>query len=189
MDFLEELYMAYRLKDVDRMGLVGKRHESAAEHTYSSIVLAEYFLKKHPELDEIRVIRMILYHDFGEIHTGDTFILDHEKRAKKIEMEDGAMKTLEKQLPKEIAGDMKKAWKEYKENSTREAKFARAIDALDPIVHVIEQPEEWRKHGFTEKKLREYKEPPLKEFPELMKFFNEMVKLLKEKKVIPEEVK
>jgi len=187
MSLLEEIYTIYKLKEVERVGLVGARHESTAEHTYSSIALAEYFLKKHPKLNELRVIKMLLYHDFGEIHTGDTFILDDQKRVDKIEREDTAMKDLEKELPKEVAADMKSAWKEYKENTTAEAKFAKAIDALDPIIHVIHQPEEWIKYGFTEKKLRAYKEPYMKEFPILLKFFNEMIEELKKKKIIPQE--
>jgi len=187
MDFLDKLYTIYELKEVERTGLVKERHESTAEHTYSSIALAEYFLKKHPKLDELRVIKLILYHDFAEIHAGDTFILDDKKRENKIEKEDAAMKTLKKELPKETAAEMKTVWKEYKENKTDEAKFARAMDALDPIVHVIHQPEEWKKYGFTEKKLRAYKEPYVKDFPVLLKFFNEMIEELKKRKVIPQE--
>jgi len=189
MTLLEQLFIFYKLKKVERVGLVNGRHETTAEHTFSSIALAEYFLKKIQSLDELKVIKILLYHDYGEIHTGDTFILDDKKRTDKIEREDAAMKTLEKELPKEIVSDMKNAWKEYKENKTREAKFCRAIDALDPIIHVIEQPEEWKKYGFTEKKLRAYKEPHMKEFPELLKFFNEMIEELKKKKIIPEEAK
>ena len=187
MHEIDKLFTAYKLKEVKRTGLVGKRQETTAEHTYSSILLAEYFLKKIKGLDEIKVIRMILYHDFSEIKIGDTFILDKEKRQMKEKQENEAMKTLENELPGEISSDMKIAWKEYSEGKTREAKFCKAIDSLDPIIQGISRPGEWKRHGFTEKKLREYKEPSLKEFPELMKFFNEMITELKKRNVIPKE--
>jgi putative hydrolase of HD superfamily len=187
MDFLEKLYVPYKLKDVDRSGLVRDRHESVAEHTYSSLVIARYFLKKHPRLDRERVLKMILYHDFGEIITGDTFILDGEGRKTKLEREDLAVKKLGARLPKEIRDDLQAAWKEYMAGKTMEAKFCLAIDALDPIINVMHRPGEWKKYGFTEKKLRETKQHYFEDFPVLMRFFNRMVGSLKKKKVIPKD--
>jgi len=183
----DKLYTFYKLKEVKRTSKVKDRPESTAEHTYSCIMLAQYFIKKYPKLNEKKIIQMILYHDMGEIYAGDTFILENKKREEKEREENKAMKKLQKEVPEELAEEMANSWKEYSENKTKEAKFVRAIDALDAIIHVIKQPEEWKKYGFTEKKLRQYKEPFFKEFPIILKFFNKMIEELKEEKIIPEE--
>jgi putative hydrolase of HD superfamily len=187
MTLLEQLHVPYKLKEVKRSGKVGERNETTAEHTFSAITLAGYFLKKHPKLNELRVIKLLLYHDYVEIYAGDIDILKLEERKKKEELEEKALKLLEKELPKEIATEFKKIWKEYLENKTSEARFAHAIDALDPVLQSIHQPMEWKEHGYTEKKLRKYKEPYFKEFPILLKFFNELVNELNEKEIIPKE--
>ncbi|MFA6419338.1 MAG: HD domain-containing protein [archaeon] len=187
MTLLEKLHTPYKLKEIKRSGKVEERNETTAEHTFSAITIAEYFLKKHPKLSEIKVIKLLLYHDYVEIHAGDIDILKIEERTKKEELEEKALKQLEKELPKEIVTEFKKIWKEYLENRTLEAKFAHAIDALDPILQSIHQPTEWKEHGYTEEKLRKYKEAYFLEFPILLKFFNELIKELNEKNIIPKE--
>ena len=49
------------------------------------------------------------------------------------------------------------------------------------------EKEDWIKYHFTESKLRKYKEPILKEFPLLLKFFNNTIKELKKKKILAKE--
>ena len=187
MTLLEKLYTPYKLKRVERQGKVGQRNETTAEHVFSSITLAQYFLKKYPDINELKVLKLIVYHDYGEIHAGDTGVLNTKERAQKALLEARAFCQLEKELPEEIAKDMKEAWEEYEENKTREAQFVHAIDALDPILHSIYQPEEWKANGFTEKKLRTVKEPRLREFPQLMEFFEELVTELRKRNIIPKE--
>lgn len=165
----------------------GKRHETTAEHTYSTIFLAEYFLKKHPHLDKNKVMQIILYHDFVEIYAGDTFAENEKDKIRKEKLEAIAYKKLLKTLPKEIAIDFKWAWKEYEEQETLESKFAKSMDALDPIIHELNEKEDWIKYHFTEEKLRRYKEPILQEFPILMDFFNTTIKELKKKKILAKE--
>ena len=185
MTLLEELRVPYKLKEVERKGNVQNRLETTAEHTFSSIWLAEYFLKKHPELDELKVLKLILYHDFCEIHSGDHFILDKKKWKGKEKLENDAVKKLLKEVPNEMKKDLQEAWEEYSAGKTKEARFAKAIDALDAVIQVSTQPKAWIKYGFTEKKLREYKEPQFKDFPLIMNFFNEIIEELKLKKIIP----
>jgi putative hydrolase of HD superfamily len=187
MTLLEQVRTPYKLKEITRSGKVLKRNESAAEHTFSAITLAEYFLKTHPELNELKVIKLLIYHDYPEIFTGDVDILKEQERGQKNKKETEAIKKLLKTLPKEIVEELNSAWKEYSENKTMEAKFAHAIDALDPIIQSIHQPEEWKLYGYTEKKLRKYKEHYFNEFPKMHKFFNEMVEELKKNNIVPKE--
>jgi len=185
MTLLEELRVPYKLKEVERKGNVQDRLETTAEHTFSAIWLAEYFLKKHQELDELKVMKLILYHDFCEIHAGDHFVLDKKKFGEKETLENEAIKRLLNEVPTEMRNDLRTAWEEYSVGKTKEARFAKAIDALDAVIQVSNQPGAWEKYGFTEKKLREYKEPQFKGFPIIMDFFNELIEELKKKKIIP----
>jgi len=187
MTLLEQLYIPYTLKRVNRRGKTGNRFETTAEHTYSAIFLAEYFLKLHPQLNKDKVMKMLLYHDFVEIYAGDTFVENNVEQIKKEKNENKAYKKLIKNLPKEIVKDFKNAWIEFLEKKTLESKFANAIDVMDPIIQASTEKESWIEYHFTEEKLRKYKEPYLKDFPILLKFFNEIVIELKKKKIIPKK--
>lgn len=187
MTLLDKLYLPYILKKTPRAGSNGERKESTAEHTYSTLFLAEYFLKFHPKINGEKVRKIILYHDFVEIITGDTFIQQEKNVKKKDELEEKAYKQLLKKLPKEIIEDFKEAWKEYLNQNTIEGRFAKAMDVLDPLIHESKELKDWEEFNFTESKLREWKEPHLKEFPILLKFFNDTIKELKNKKIIPKE--
>ncbi len=187
MILLEQLRIPYLLKEIKRSGKVGERNESTAEHTFSTITLSEYFLKLHPKINERKVTKMIIYHDYVEIYAGDSDILNESARQNKIEEEKKAFEKLKKELPKKISADFELVWTEYLENKTIESKFAHAMDALDPILQSIHQKEEWAEKGYTEEKLRKYKQHYFEEFPILLKFFNEMIKELHKKKIIPKE--
>jgi putative hydrolase of HD superfamily len=186
VDF-EQIHLIYKLKEVERKGTVSsKRYESAAEHVYSSLILARYFLKKIDGLDEKRVMDMLLYHDVVEVYAGDTFILDEKLLNTKKEREQNASTKLVTNLPSELSVEFKYAFLEFEEGKTKEAKFCKAIDALDPIMHSLHKPAEWKDHGFTERKIRDKKEHLFKEFPIMLDFFNDLIQYLKRENTIPE---
>jgi len=186
MHEMDRLALLYKLKDINRRGRVQKRNESSAEHTYSSIILAEYFLKKEKNINAERAKKIILYHDLCEIYAGDTFTLDEKKREEKEKEEDKAIKKLLKEAPKEMQKEIKSAWKEFREQKTREAKFAKAIDALDPVIQESDKPEDWIKYNFNEQVMWEKKGKLFEEFPKMKKFFNEMLKELAKRKIMPQ---
>lgn len=180
MDDLERLKRLLHLKDVERVGYDDRRKESSADHTYGCLVLAEHFLKKVKQpLDELRVLKLILYHDVVEIETGDFFILDHKKRANKAELEEEGAKRLAKQFPDTISAEFMEYFREFEELKTPEAKFAKAIDHLEPMVHWQWKAKEWKSFGFTEEKIRATKTKIMEPFPELLEFFDETLEKLK----------
>jgi len=186
MKDFERLHTAYKLKEIERKGTVaGKRYESAAEHIFSSLILARYFLKKIKGMNERRVMKMLIYHDLVEIYAGDTFILDEKMTESKKAREQKSFNRLIKDLPSEISPEFRSSWKEFEQGKTKESRFCKAVEELDPIIHSMHKPAEWKKHGFTEQKLRSKKESKLKEFPAMLKLFNELIEYLKNKKTIP----
>jgi len=184
MHELDRIYEAYKLKQVSRFNNVLLRKESSAEHVFSSLFLAQYFLKKVKGLSEEKVMRMILYHDLVEVYAGDKYTFDLNELEQKEIDEDNAAKKLIKTLPMPLVKDFEECWAEWREGKTMEAKFCKAIDVLDPAINELERPDEWKKYGYTEKKFRDTKEKYVNDFPELKEFMEEMIVELKKRRII-----
>jgi len=174
MTDLQKINHLYKLKEVERRGKVNGRYETAAEHMWGTFALAEYFLPKHG-LDELKVFKILIYHELVEIEAGDTFILDVEKMKDKKEREEKAAEVIMEKIPAEMATKFKEYWSEYEEMQTEEAKFCKAIDQLDPMIHSLNKKEDWIENNFTEEKLRELKEHYFEDFPILKEFFEEIL--------------
>jgi len=124
-----QLKQLYRQGWLQR-GLAPDKCESVAEHTFSMAVLAMVISDAHfKQLDQIKVLRMVLLHDFGEIYAGDTTPRDSVDPALKYEREhESVMKVLGK-LP--IGAPYLSLWQEYESGLTPEARFVKQIDRLE----------------------------------------------------------
>lgn len=118
-----------------------------------------------------------MYHDVVEIEAGDVNLLDEQSRKHKKERENQAAHILQKHLPSELGKKFLTLFQEYEEGKTTEARFAKAIDALDAEIHELDYPNDWK--GWTEEFLRRKKGPLMEEFPELKKMFEESVEFVK----------
>lgn len=181
MKDIDGLFKALQLKGIERAGRVGSRQESTAEHVYGCMILAEYFLPHVEGIDKLKVFRMLLYHDMVEIEAGDTFILDAKGRKDKAEREREALDSLSGELPSHVGSSFRDIWTEYEEGNSLEARFCQAIDALEPVVHHLKQVDYVIECHFTEDVLRKKKGSMLKEFPEMLKMFNEIIDQWKSK--------
>ena len=71
-----------------RFGENDFRLESDAEHVFSCAMLALKILKEEKlQFDTEKVLKMILYHEIGEIDVGDIPVIDIERRKNKYELE------------------------------------------------------------------------------------------------------
>lgn len=174
---IEKLAHLCKLKEVERTAsTVKNRPESTAEHIYSCLVLAQYFLPRiHYKLDELKVFRMLLAHDLAEIETGDFFLYNEAIRVGKEEKEREGFKTLCQKIPSPLGEDFFKLWCEFEEKKTPEAKFCHAIDKIDPIIHTAFHKEDWKSGGITEAKLRTMKEKTFEEFPAMLEIFHSFI--------------
>jgi putative hydrolase of HD superfamily len=127
----------------------GSRQENDAEHSWHLammvMVLAEY---AEAGIDTDRVLRMLLLHDLVEIDAGDTFLYDETSVADtKTAREQQAAARLYGLLPLDIATELKGLWEEFEERKTPEAKFAAAIDRIQPVLHnYLTQGGAWKEH-------------------------------------------
>ena len=180
MENIQKLRLFYRLKSIERACTVAQRKESPAEHTWSCLILADYFLSRmNMTLDRLKVYELLLYHDVVEIEAGDANLIDVEKRKQKQQLEKKAAQKLKQSFPFPSNTKFIMLFAEFEEGKTMEAKFAKAIDALDAEIHELDYKEDWK--GWTEKFLREKKEPLFNGFPELKQTFEEIMNYTKEK--------
>ena len=177
---LSGLQVVYNLKQVERATSVQKRKESSAEHSWSCLILANYFLSiMKTKLNKVKVYELLLYHDVVEIEAGDVCITKEEERKNKKECERKAMEKLKKLIPPVLQRKLANLFLEFEESSTPEAKFANAVDKLDAVIQELDYRRDWK--GWTEEFLRKKKEPYFKDFPEINKMFEEATKMAREK--------
>lgn len=142
-----------RLKQVFRQSYVtdASRKENDAEHSWHfalfAIVLAEY---ANEPLDIHRVVRMALVHDIVEVDAGDVIVYDTAARARQAVAEKAAADRLFGMLPPEQAAEFRALWEEFEVRQTPEARFAAALDRLQPLMlNVHTGGRSWREHGIT----------------------------------------
>jgi len=168
-----------QLKNVYRATSVVDRKESSAEHTWSSLMLADYFLEQDDMgLDRLKVFEILMYHDVVEIEAGDTPIHLNADPKKKQEKEMFAAKKLVKELPEKQANKFLKLFNEFENKSSKEARFAKAIDQLDAVINQLEYKEKWS--TWSKEYIIEKKEKYFEEFPNILKEFRELLVYLEE---------
>ena len=128
-----------------------ERRENDAEHAWHvamfALVLADY---APPGTDIARVITMLLVHDIVEIDAGDAFVYDEEARALQPERERSAADRLYGLLPPSQGRSLRALWEEFEARQTPEARFAAALDRLQPLLlNFHTQGKAWRAHGVT----------------------------------------
>ena len=130
---LELLTTAERLKDATRHCYTsGGRHESVAEHSFMTALMAFYLKDEFPEADIDKVIKMCLIHDFGEAVMGD--IPSFLKTAEDEEREREAIAGLLSRLPAEMESEFSALFAEMDALATPEAKLFKALDNMEAVV-------------------------------------------------------
>jgi putative hydrolase of HD superfamily len=134
IDFIRELD---KLKGVERKTkpLRMARFENSAEHSWQIAVLALSFSRfSSTEIDVLRVIKMLLLHDIGEIDTGDTIVYATEGLEQRKHAEREAVRRICAILPDELNQEFLSLWEEFEAAQSPEAKFAHAMDRSIPII-------------------------------------------------------
>ncbi|ANX01291.1 HD domain-containing protein [Thermoclostridium stercorarium] len=140
-----------KLKNIYRQSYLtdGSRHENDAEHSWHlavmAFILAEYADEK---VDLLKVIKMVLVHDLVEIDAGDTYCYDERAMRDKKEREEKCAKRLFSMLPDEQRNEMYELWEEFERMETPEARYAAALDRLQPVLlNYFSGGKSWNEHG------------------------------------------
>jgi putative hydrolase of HD superfamily len=142
------------LKGVDRQTMLTRpvRRENSAEHSWHlavmALVLGDY---APPGTDLSRVTAMVVVHDLVEVDAGDLFVYaSAEDQARQEAAERAAADRIFGLLPPDQAASARELWDEFEERRTPEARFARALDRLQPMLANIQADGgTWREHGIT----------------------------------------
>lgn len=172
------LLAADRLKQVLRQNrlLDGSRRENSAEHSWHLTLMALTLAEHAPEgTDMARVIEMLIVHDLVEIEAGDHWVLD-ENSAAVAAKEAVAAERLFALLPAEQNALFLGLWTEYEDRRTPEARFARALDSLHPMILVWGPGGSGQAHTpLTASFMRDYKRSALEPYPEIWALANALL--------------
>ena len=151
IEFLLELD---KLKNIYRQTLVlhEDRAENDAEHSFHLALMA-CILAEHANepVDVLHTMKMVLVHDVVEIDAGDTYCYDTKGYEDKAEREQKAADRLYALLPEEQAAEYRALWEEFEAGETAEAKFANALDRIQPmLLNYKKGGISWMKHGISE---------------------------------------
>ena len=134
LDFILEVD---KLKNIFRQThLSGNgRSENDAEHSWHMALMA-YILKEYAneEVDIAKVMLMCLIHDIVEIDAGDTYAYDTDGARTKKARENAAKIRLFSILPEKQCEEFTALFDEFEECETPEARFAHAMDILQPLM-------------------------------------------------------
>ena len=127
------------------------RNENDAEHAWHMAIMA-YLLQEYSneKIDVARVMLMCLIHDVVEIDAGDTYAYDAEGLKTQKAREEAAKERLYSMLPEDQNADLVAIFDEFEERKTPEAKFARALDNLQPLLlNHSNGGGDWKNHDVT----------------------------------------
>ena len=155
------------IKEIDKLKYIQRktklfnsdRNENDAEHSWHlalmAIVLAQH---SNEPVDILKVVKMVLIHDIVEIDAGDTFIYDTQKAHCNTEEERLAANRIFSLLPEEQEQELIAVWEEFEAGETNEAKFARSMDRLEPLLqNTSNQGGTWKEYGVSYPKVYEKK--------------------------------
>ena len=136
LDFIREID---KEKEIFRQTYLAdaSRKENDAEHAWHmaimTMLLSEYANEK---IDVLKTVGMLLIHDIVEIDAGDTYAYDEAGKATQHEREQKA------------AEPLLKLWEEFEAQQTPEARFARTMDNIQPmLLNDASGGLSWREHS------------------------------------------
>ena len=127
------------------------RNENDAEHAWHMAIMADLLQEySNEKIDVARVMLMCLIHDVVEIDAGDTYAYDAEGLKTQKAREEAAKERLYSMLPEDQKADLVAIFDEFEERKTPEAKFARALDNLQPLLlNHSNGGGDWKNHDVT----------------------------------------
>lgn len=112
---------------------LGSGKESVSEHILRTVFVGYTLCKTDATLNELRVLKMCVFHDLPEARTGDMNYVN--KKYVKVD-EEKAVRELTEDLP--FGSDIKSSIDEFNRKETREALIARDADQIALILQLKE---------------------------------------------------
>ncbi|EPR7490743.1 HD domain-containing protein [Vibrio alginolyticus] len=145
LDKLKSILRRTRVKSAEG------RLENSGEHSWH-VALMAILMEEHANapVDICRVMKMLLIHDVVEIDAGDTFVYDTAASQEQAEKEIRAAERLFGMLPSDQEQDLLALWHEFEAAQTDDAKYAKALDRLIPmLLNYHNNGQSWKEHGVS----------------------------------------
>ena len=127
------------------------RLENSGEHSWH-VTLMAILMEEHANapVDICRVMKMLLIHDVVEVDAGDTFVYDTAASQEQAEKEIRAAERLFGMLPSDQEQELLALWHEFEAAQTDDAKYAKALDRLIPmLLNYHNNGQSWKEHGVS----------------------------------------
>lgn len=170
MDKQKNIFRQNRLAD-------NSRRENDSEHAWHMAVMAYLFREyANEDIDISKVILMCLIHDVVEIEAGDTYAYDEDAKKSQREREEIAKKHIFGMLPSDQGRELETLFDEFEAQETAEAKFAKAMDNLQPVLlHEANGGGDWKEHGVTKEQIMRRQEKTRRGSEELFEVIKDII--------------
>lgn len=132
------------------------RRENDAEHAWH-MALMIYLLREYSDekINVARAMAMALVHDIVEIDAGDVYAYDEKGAVGKEERELKAAERIFGMLPEDQKKEFTELFNEFEKRETPEARFARLMDNLQPLMlNDSHNGADWRARGIKKSQVR-----------------------------------
>lgn len=158
-----------------------ERRENSAEHSWQVAMLGMSLVQDCAfAVDACRATRMLLLHDVSEIDAGDRIVYDQSNPAERAAQEFAGAQRIFALLAAPIGQEMLALWQEFEAGQSPEARYARAIDRLTPIMqNIAHHGQSWRENGIERHQVLLLNEPKIAPvFPHLWPQLTEQISAL-----------
>ena len=170
----QDLAFLYKINDLQKTKRYGNYPpfwESTSEHTFKVVLIADYFYHQlHLDLDYQKCIELALYHDFGEMDMEEDIDIAAATKTDKKKAKEKIETTTIARLSKIYYRLIANYFEEYELGESREAKFIKACDKIDGLIHPLTVDAEIMNHEIY----ATFADKAFINFPELMPFYREI---------------
>jgi len=159
------------------------RRENDAEHSWHIALMAILFKDYAPEgCDVSKAVQMCIVHDLIEIYAGDTFAYDVKGNEDKAEREEKAADKLFSELPEDLGKEIRGMWEEFDAMETPTAKYAAAMDRIQPYLHnTLTDGHTWLEGHPSVEAVNKRIGPAIEAIPEIKSWYEANIKRAVEK--------
>ena len=180
-----------RLQGVERVIRVPQteRRENDVEHSYHLAMLGWYIVDSNSlALNKDLILKYSLVHDFVEVYAGDTYVYskNQEDHDSKKEREESSRLRILSEFPE--FKELHQTILEYEKQESNESRFVYVLDKLHPVFQIyLDGGRDWKLHKVTLAMLIEKKADKVLLSPELLPYWDELLRLLtnEERKYFP----
>lgn len=168
------------VKEIDKMKTIlrqnwvigNSKREDDAEHSWHAATLAMIFSEyAKPAVNVDRSIKMLLVHDLVEVYAGDTPCFDSDVVETQAERELKAADKLYSILEEPQGEELKALWLEFDAEETDDARYASAIDHIQPLfLNYYTDGASWKTRTVTREQVYKRNEITKTEIPQLWDF-------------------